>query len=67
MTIQTHPSFPSLQREGKRKSLEKHTIDARRRAIGGPSFLTAKPVLRLLITSKSFGGRNAAAPKTLLR
>ena len=26
--------------------------------VGGPSFLTAKPVLRLLVTSKSFGGRN---------
>jgi hypothetical protein len=30
--------------------------------VGESAFLTTKLVLRLLVTNKSFGGRNAAAP-----
>jgi hypothetical protein len=30
--------------------------------VGGSAFLPTKPVLLLFVTSKSFGGRNAAAP-----
>ena len=34
------------------------------RMVGGSAFLPTKQEIRLLIMSKSFGGRNAAAPTT---